>query len=733
MSVFAQLAESAYGRVKSLDVYYLPKSEEGKRRYKVHLEDIYKLLQSEAHYEEGLSALCHVCENPPDDAFLLDLVAECISSSRIFLYHDMLLSNIGEVYARQPGLLELSQRAYYSLDGELLLTRDQKKLYDLFLEKRKLVVSAPTSFGKSRIIREILAHNEYKSIVIVVPTNALLNETYSLLKSDTRLTRYRLVFSTKQPPDFSHPTIYIFTPEKFDLYSDENKFDFDLFIFDEIYKVDGGDDDKRSSVFANALYKAYKMECDYYLIGPYFKKFSPEFLRRTGGTFIRFTSTVVQKEFIEYAGDSVSFRGTDLPRRKGIDVRLRNSVKNLSGQSIVYVSSKRSAESKAKMLAKKIFQEQGTLQVNELIDYIKTNIADEWALIDCLKSGVAFHHAGIPKYIQAEIVDLFNCDALKLIVCTPTLIEGVNTTAKNVILYSNTKSDIPLSGFEIKNIVGRSGRFGHHFIGRAIFLEDCRQGSDIEEIKFPIFDYERLRPEDNIQIEGDDLSGAGREQRKEILKEIKKNGIPLELLKKNKYVSMENQIRLILTLQRNPSYEERLCVTSGLPHKGQVDDIVSVLYNFLFRESEQNDNWPEWKLASFIKNYLYFKPSLKEFIAEYDAVNFDTKVRNVLNLIYTYFEFLLPKYLVALENILNHVYETKTSYAVLITSLEYGSTKIQDILLADAGVPGSIIRKLSGPLDGVTSVEEIKRRIRKSPQLLEKLSNIERRMFIKRI
>lgn len=64
--------------------------------------------------------------------------------------------------------------------------------------------------------------------------------------------------------------------------------------------------------------------------------------------------------------------------------------------------------------------------------------------------GVAFHHSGIPKYIQTEIVELFNSGVINTIVCTPTLTEGVNTTAKNVVFYDTTKADIDLTGFEVK-------------------------------------------------------------------------------------------------------------------------------------------------------------------------------------------------------------------------------------------------------------------------------------------
>jgi replicative superfamily II helicase len=40
-----------------------------------------------------------------------------------------------------------------------------------------LSASAPTSFGKSLLIEEIVASKKYKNIIIIQPTLALLDET----------------------------------------------------------------------------------------------------------------------------------------------------------------------------------------------------------------------------------------------------------------------------------------------------------------------------------------------------------------------------------------------------------------------------------------------------------------------------------------------------------------------------------------------------------------------------
>ncbi|MCT4535175.1 DEAD/DEAH box helicase [Halodesulfovibrio sp.] len=691
------------------------------------LEDVYKMLQSSSTYTQGVSYLCRFCENYPDDKLCRELIGQCIGSSRIFLYEEM-LEKKGCSTACED-LFSSVQKAFYSLPGDLVLTKEQKDLFDLFKTNRKLVVSAPTSFGKSRIIREIVVYYDYKQVVLIVPTNALLSETYVSFLNDKRFDQTDLIYSTHIPPS-KNRAVYIFTPEKFDAYSDEHEIDFDFFVFDEVYKVDSRDN--RSSVYSSCLYKAYKKRCDYYLIGPYFKKFSDAYLEKTAGYFSKFSTDIVQKELYTYSDDcELQVGKTILPSRRTKISKLKEIVRRVDGQTIVYVSRKDSAESKAKELVKICAEVENQL-LEEVIEYISETISDEWSLISCLRNGVAFHHAGIPKYIQTELVDLFNAQILQVIVCTPTLTEGVNTSAKNVVFFDNKKADIPLTGFETKNIIGRSGRFGHHFIGRAFSLGEELQQEEIEKIDFPIFDYESVSKEDNLQIDLDDLPPSGKEQRKEILDEVRQKRVPITLLKKNKYIKFENQLALIEFLRANQTLEGEVLFSGSLPTKGQLDTIIELIHDILFSESDVRRNWTTGALQKFTAYQVYYQPNIKELVSEYNAVREDTRIRNVLTLIYEYFEFKFPKYFMAFEHLFNFVYSASLNLSPLIIHLQYGTDRIQDILLIDAGVPVSIVKKVSKHLSGAETIVEIKHRLRQQ-NILALLSKVEQRMLLKRI
>ena len=55
--------------------------------------------------------------------------------------------------------------------------RNQKELSEMLFSGQNIIVSAPTSFGKSLLIEEVVASNNFKNIVIIQPTLALLDET----------------------------------------------------------------------------------------------------------------------------------------------------------------------------------------------------------------------------------------------------------------------------------------------------------------------------------------------------------------------------------------------------------------------------------------------------------------------------------------------------------------------------------------------------------------------------
>ncbi len=83
-------------------------------------------------------------------------------------------------------------------------------------------------------------------------------------------------------------------------------------------------------------------------------------------------------------------------------------------------------------------------------------------LAECIRNGVAFHHAGL-TYEQRKIVeDAFRKRIIKAICCTPTLSVGINAPCRRAIVKDlmrfSGRGMTPIPKMEIHQCIGRAGR-----------------------------------------------------------------------------------------------------------------------------------------------------------------------------------------------------------------------------------------------------------------------------------
>ena len=69
-------------------------------------------------------------------------------------------------------------------------------------------------------------------------------------------------------------------------------------------------------------------------------------------------------------------------------------------------------------------------------------------------------------------MELFSIRIQRTFQLVSTIIEGVNTQAKNVILWSNKNGTNKIDYFTYRNIIGRAGRMFRYFVGHVYILEE---------------------------------------------------------------------------------------------------------------------------------------------------------------------------------------------------------------------------------------------------------------------
>ncbi|MCU0799798.1 MAG: DEAD/DEAH box helicase [Candidatus Thermoplasmatota archaeon] len=149
------------------------------------------------------------------------------------------------------------------------------------------------------------------------------------------------------------------------------------------------------------------------------------------------------------------------------------------GQVLVFVNTRRSAESSAVEMAKVLGPRLTDRELSSIGAVQDELGAAEAKMLKNLKKavsgGAAFHHAGLSNGQRSIIEKAFKGRKLKALFATPTLAAGINLPARTVIVRDWTRYEAwnpaaPIPVLEIKQMFGRAGRPRYDKVGEALIL-----------------------------------------------------------------------------------------------------------------------------------------------------------------------------------------------------------------------------------------------------------------------
>jgi hypothetical protein len=464
---------------------------------------------------------------------------------------------------------DLNDRIAYELHRpenlEEVLNSLQARIYHQIKRGRNVVLSASTSVGKSLIIDAAIASGKYRKIVIVVPTLALIDETRKRL-SRRFGEKYNIVTHPSQECRRDIPNILILTQERVRLRSDLR--DVDFFVVDEFYKIDlkNVEDVERAIDLNLAFHELAKNGSQFYMLGPNVHAVTG--LDRYDIYFVPANYTTVAVDVVHF---NLPTRGEDRLNK------LSELCKGFSTPTLIYCQSISSASKVAIGLLRQL-KDYLPITCSEECDWIATNFHKEWIVVKALRRGIGIHHGGLSRSLQQFMVRLFNDGIIKFLICTSTLIEGVNTAAENVVIFDRRKGNDPLDFFTYKNIQGRAGRMGRYFIGRVFVLEKPLE-EDNTYIDYVIDSQGLDTPLPLLlQLENSDLTGLSREI---VADALRNRFLSVETLRSNPGVHPEIQDRIAREIQDALLIDPRLFAWSGIPKKHQLLAICDLIYNHI--------------------------------------------------------------------------------------------------------------------------------------------------------
>lgn len=538
-------------------------------------------------------------------------------------------------YLNEENLLKHSKK-------NISFTGEQKKIYDEIVNKenKRIIISAPTSFGKTLLIKEYIYVVQPKTIVFLVPTNSLADELVHDFSEIYSELGYTIFDTIKDGEKICEKSIFIGTQEKYYQIYQSYNLNIDLFVIDEAYKLSDKINGSREVILNRTFIDTLAFAKQVILLLPLVNKINgiASFNFKT----LRSDYSPVAKNFIQI--DKEQF-----------DLLIESKVKVNQENNLVYFNSPKDAED---FYIKKLSNINLTnILSDEWFTRVEKDFHPDWIPLNSLKKGVGIHYGPMPKFIQKKVIDLFNNGNVKTILATSSIIEGVNTPTKNIFISTSREILGGKNIIKFKNLIGRAGRLGIHKIGN-IYYKDIHS-KDFNKVNVPFENIEiDFTIENEIQIveinremefksygneiikeSNDTPYEANRNETIHYLKDSKKGKIPIDKISNllNRYGFTLKQLVDILEYSNN----ENLNLFKILGKlKASDKDIFSINEIIDYRtetieeiliELKKNEKFKNVKnaqLISTIVRMIYNSiphriiPAL-DFIIELDELNFE--------------------------------------------------------------------------------------------------------------
>ncbi|ELX2276466.1 hypothetical protein QK140_003837 [Yersinia enterocolitica] len=572
----------------------------------------------------------------------------------------------------------------------------QAEVYNRIIDGESIILSAPTSFGKSLIIEALIASNKYNNIAIVVPTISLIDE---LKKKYFKYSdAYKIITQTNQPPGSKN--IFIYTQERV---IEKEEFPLiDIFIIDEFYKLNPRDDvDERSDRLNIAFLKLFRLCQHFYMLGPNIESISVKILDNLSCNYISYPDFItVSTNEISYALNGETEVERDFEREIHLTSILENSKDQ---QTIIYCKSPKRATYLTRIVMDMNLR--GKIpSLSGFSEWLKATYNEDWSLAHAINYGIAAHHAKLPRSVASYIIHLFNRKEIKILICTSTIIEGVNTNAKNVIIYDDCIArNVKLDKFTFNNIAGRSGRMFEHYVGNVHIIGDKPPPTKLE-VDIPIIS-QSDKASDSLLLQIHDILDD--KNKIKLNRYFLQQTLSIETINKNNGIDPDLQISFAEDIIKNFQSWHRVMKWTGLPNTTELRHMSFLLVKYFNVKKYasgviKNESQLNKKIINIIKHnsikndiiqdFNYFHESDNEYDID-DAIlrNFDFRRQMVSHYI--------PMFISAINNIQREIFprfgHEAGDYSTFAKKLECHFTIPSLMTLEEFGIPISVADKLN--------------------------------------
>jgi len=476
-----------------------------------------------------------------------------------------------------------------------------------------------------------------------------------------------------------------------------------FFILDEFYKLSPNRGDERTFVLNQAFYRLFKSGAQFFLIGPNVRDITIE-ETDLNFRFFRFDFTTVATE-IRYSKD-----GDELENALEICA-------GLDSPTLIFCKSATSAYelgaslSRAGVIAP-------TDAASEMASWLRETYHPEWELPALLENGIAVHHGSLPRSIAYHLLRKFNDGAIRFLLCTSTIIEGVNTSAKNIVIYDNKIATRKFDQFTFNNIKGRAGRMFKHFVGHVYVLHP-EPDPELPIVDIPSITQGPDAPESLlIQIDHHDLSERSIEQLRYLHAQ---DYLPMEVLRLNTGIDPGKQVDLAAKIAGDVRAYHQLLAWRGFPSGPELYKACELIFDG-FLGGKPKDGVANGKQLAFLIFEFYNAKSIdglikKQLLKPYpvDATTTQT-IESVFKFLRQWCEFHFPRYLTALNRIQHSVFNRAGllpgDYSMFAATVRQQFMHPAVTILEEYGLPNRVTQGILKNYELGESIDEILRALK---------------------
>lgn len=323
---------------------------------------------------------------------------------------------------------------------------------------------APTSYGKSSIIKDVIIKNSFDRIGIIVPTKSLLIQTYNDIRKLNL--NYKLILHDEMY-NGEERFIGILTQERANRLINKMEISFDILFIDEAHNLFKSD--ARNLLLSRFIMLNHKYNNDQRVLylSPLVSDSSQLKIKNTSEgkiyeSTINHNMKVFDVYYLNKRGKLKKYnRFTDDYYNLKIDFEFADYIVNKSNRkNFVYNYRPKLVE----RIAHEIYNSIGHFEANEELNKIAKVISDEinedLELINLVEKGILYLHGKLPTILKEYLEHAFKeIKEFKYIVANSVILEGVNFPIDNLYITST----YGLSSKDLNNLIGRVNRLNYVF------------------------------------------------------------------------------------------------------------------------------------------------------------------------------------------------------------------------------------------------------------------------------